>query len=337
LYFTLYGATHAQMLMLQDEHRMRAFDAGIAATCRGKVVLDVGAGSGVLSVFAARAGASRVYAVEGSAAAAAVARSLVAAANLTSVVTVLHAVAEDVRLPEQVDVLVSEWMGYMLFEEGMVDTVLRMRDRWLKPGGLMLPGHARLFAGLAAPGLPEPPGDLQPQRMPDHFIADMRQKYDLDFSHPPAPPDQPRTRWINGELNEDALCGPPVEIARFDMLRLEVADLMELRMEGELPGCPDAPALAVWFDVALAAGVNLTTGPGSQSHWHQTLFWLPRPVTSPEGVVLPALIRMRRNPDWWRHHDVRVELPGMAQDYPASTVMWMHSHGNYHPINYMYR
>jgi hypothetical protein len=39
----------------------------------------------------------------------------------------------------QVDIIISEWMGYCLFYESMLDTVLYARDKWLKPGGLMFP------------------------------------------------------------------------------------------------------------------------------------------------------------------------------------------------------
>ena len=72
------------------------------------MVLDVGCGTGILSIFAARAGASRVYAVEASALAA-VADQMIRANGVDGVVTVLHSTAEALRLPEKVDVIVSEW------------------------------------------------------------------------------------------------------------------------------------------------------------------------------------------------------------------------------------
>lgn len=54
------------------------------------------------------------------------------------------------ELPEKVDVIVSEWMGYFLLRESMVESVLLARDRWLRPGGVMYPSHARL---LVAPSV----------------------------------------------------------------------------------------------------------------------------------------------------------------------------------------
>jgi hypothetical protein len=45
----------------------------------------------------------------------------------------------------QVDIIISEWMGYCLFYESMLDTVLYARDKWLAPNGLMFPDKATLW------------------------------------------------------------------------------------------------------------------------------------------------------------------------------------------------
>jgi len=152
---------------------------------KGATVLDVGAGTGVLSLFAARAGASAVVAVEASERVAALARENALANGFgpfdsrlppsggegsatTTTVTVVNARLEDIeRLPGierekeatggksehdggneggRVDVLVSEWMGYALFFECMLDSVILARDRFLKKrGGAILPDRVRFF------------------------------------------------------------------------------------------------------------------------------------------------------------------------------------------------
>ena len=52
---------------------------------------------------------------------------------------------ETVELPEQVDIIISEWMGYFLLRESMLDSVLFARDKFLRPGGAMYPSHARMY------------------------------------------------------------------------------------------------------------------------------------------------------------------------------------------------
>ena len=127
--------------MVGDDVRTSAFRASIAATVRpGDVVLDVGAGSGILSLFAAQAGAARVYGIERAPAAAALARRIVADNGLDDRVQIVDGDAESALLPEPVDVIVSEWCGVFGVDENMLAPVLAARDRWLKPGGRLIPG-----------------------------------------------------------------------------------------------------------------------------------------------------------------------------------------------------
>lgn len=65
-------------------------------------------------------------------------------------ITFLQGKMEEVVLPfDKVDIIVSEWMGYFLLYESMMDTVLYARDRYLAPNGLIFPDKATLFvAGI---------------------------------------------------------------------------------------------------------------------------------------------------------------------------------------------
>ncbi|CAE7243114.1 msrA [Symbiodinium pilosum] len=157
------------MTMLKDTVRMQAYRDAIqmnAKDFRDKVVLDIGCGTGVLAIFAAKAGARKVYAVEASDMASC-AKEVVSANGLAEVVEVIRGMAESVELPEKVDMIISEWMGNFLFKESMLDTVLMARDRFLKPGktalwgwklegkvvltgGSLFPSHARLFLAPCA-------------------------------------------------------------------------------------------------------------------------------------------------------------------------------------------
>ena len=68
--------------------------------------------------------------------------------NLSDKIEILRGKVEEISLPdgiEKVDIIISEWMGYCLFYESMLDTVLFARDKWLKPGGLMFPDKATLY------------------------------------------------------------------------------------------------------------------------------------------------------------------------------------------------
>ncbi|KAF6138194.1 hypothetical protein GIB67_011034 [Kingdonia uniflora] len=142
----LYSGIHEEML--KDSVRTKTYQNVIYQNTflfKNKVVLDVGAGTGILSLFCAKAGAKHVYAVECSQMAD-MAKEIVEANKLSNVVTVLKGKIEEIVLPvTHVDIIISEWMGYFLLFENMLDTVLYARDKWLINDGIVLPDRASLY------------------------------------------------------------------------------------------------------------------------------------------------------------------------------------------------
>jgi len=174
-YFCAYAQLYHQKQMLTDHNRMAAYHAAIVGNSdifQDKVVMDVGTGSGILAVWAAQAGAKRVYAIEYTDMAKH-ARRVVKANGVDHIVTVIQGAVEDVVLPQEdweevglcveegesdmledgvtknqkvVDIILSEWMGYFLLRESMLDSLIRARSLFLKPRtGLMMPSHATML------------------------------------------------------------------------------------------------------------------------------------------------------------------------------------------------
>ena len=76
------------------------------------------------------------------------AKKIVETNGLSDRIHIIRGKVEEITLPDgidKVDIIISEWMGYCLFYESMLDTVLFARDKWLKPGGLMFPDRATLY------------------------------------------------------------------------------------------------------------------------------------------------------------------------------------------------
>jgi protein arginine N-methyltransferase 1 len=132
--------------MLLDKVRCESYKNAIEAIVKGKTVLDVGAGTGFLSVIAAKAGASHVYAVEYSEMAD-YAKQFIDDNECTDNITLIKKRMEDVNILDipKVDVIISEWMGYFLLFENMLPSVLDARRRFLKEDGLMLPCEGRIY------------------------------------------------------------------------------------------------------------------------------------------------------------------------------------------------
>ena len=135
-----------------SSHRGMALDAGrneayaralAAAITADSVVLDLGAGTGVHGLMAARLGARRVYLVEPEDIIA-LAEENVRANGLQDVVRCIQGRIEDVTLPEPVDVIVSVLTGNFLLTEDLLPVLFHARDRFLRPGGHLIPGAATM-------------------------------------------------------------------------------------------------------------------------------------------------------------------------------------------------
>ncbi|KAJ7874239.1 protein arginine N-methyltransferase [Mycena olivaceomarginata] len=152
-YFQSYEANDIHQVMIQDKVRTSTYAHFILTNpslFHDAVVLDVGCGTGILSLFAAKSGAKRVISVDASDIAQK-AKKIVKANGLDDIITVIQGKVEDITLPdgvEQVDVIISEWMGYALLYESMLDSVLRARDRFLRPGGVMAPSQCQMMLAL---------------------------------------------------------------------------------------------------------------------------------------------------------------------------------------------
>ncbi|XP_063052463.1 protein arginine N-methyltransferase 8-B [Engraulis encrasicolus] len=147
-YFDSYAHFGIHEEMLKDEVRTLTYRNSMyhnKHVFKDKIVLDVGSGTGILSMFAAKAGARHVYGIECSSISE-YSEKIIKANHLDSVITIFKGKVEETELPvEHVDIIISEWMGYCLFYESMLNTVIFARDKWLKPGGLMFPDRAALY------------------------------------------------------------------------------------------------------------------------------------------------------------------------------------------------
>ncbi|CAO2632769.1 Protein arginine N-methyltransferase 1 [Lemmus lemmus] len=130
-YFDSYAHFGIHEEMLKDEVRTLTYRNSMFHNrhlFKDKVVLDVGSGTGILCMFAAKAGARKVIGIECSSISD-YAVKIVKANKLDHVVTIIKGKVEEVELPvEKVDIIISEWMGYCLFYESMLNTVLHEVD-----------------------------------------------------------------------------------------------------------------------------------------------------------------------------------------------------------------
>ena len=149
-YFDGYSNIAIHETMLRDEPRTSAYADALVANSsylKGKVVLDVGCGTGILCMLAVKAGARKVIGVDSSSIIDR-AQRIIERNGMSDKITLVRGRLEEVKLPleaDEVDVIVSEWMGYGLYFENMLSSVIYARDTYLSNDGILMPSEAKVF------------------------------------------------------------------------------------------------------------------------------------------------------------------------------------------------
>jgi SAM-dependent methyltransferase len=238
------------LMMLSDETRTASFLRAIASVVRADdVVLEIGTGTGFLSVAAARAGAKRVYAIERGTIATYAER--VFAANGVDV-KLLRGDSSAVDLPERADVLITETIGSDPFVEGILGLVHDARARFLAPGARIIPAKVRL--GVLPVKLE--PEVVERYRFTPELLARWKRDYGVDFGPLAEHPAQ-RTRFEEH-----------MDVTRSWELAGAERIVFEVDLRGEIPRAFDvtvelepADAALFYFEAELAPGLVISTHP----------------------------------------------------------------------------
>lgn len=265
---------HAALLL--DEARVEWFARAIAANVRpGDVVLDVGSGSGLLAMLAARAGARRVYAVEQSPIVE-MARELIAVNSLAETITLLPGRSFDVELPERADVIVSETLGAWGADEGIAAIMADATARLAVPGARLVPDGLTMYLAPIDTDVPI-------------ATAPHLTRLSLDLS--PFFQRLAAAGHDDGEGGQAAVAPSRLLAPARPVLTLALGRDNPLQhkaaLEFALPAGRAAGALAGWFSVTASVVPPLSTAPAApRTMWAQLLMPLPAPISGTLRVAL---------------------------------------------------
>lgn len=287
-YFESYADYTIHAEMLQDRCRTEAYRDFIFSNPSlvvDKDVLDVGCGTGILSMFCAKAGARSVTAVDNSKIVDK-AKDIIRKNQLADKINIVEGKIEEVQLEKKYDILISEWMGYALLFECMLDSVIKAREMYLRPGGLMVPSRAALFLSAVS--------DTAQYEKRFGFWKDV---YDFDMS------------TVIPELYKEAvvelvdsrhIISESSGFKSFDLSSVQIKDLefkspYQLDISRPLPLTALVVYFSCYFDGELST--SLHTSPSSEpTHWMQTVLYLESVLDAKIGDVIEGNIEFRKNP-----------------------------------------
>jgi type I protein arginine methyltransferase len=249
--------------LLADRIRCDAYREAIRLTVKpGDVVVDLGAGTGLLSFFAAQAGARRVYAIEASGIAD-VAAELIEANGFRDRITLIRKNSKRVRLPERCDVLVTETLSSLCFDtESIVEFVADARERFLKPGGRIIPQSADTFF------MPFSSDAFGIGRLNTNEPGETPAFYGLDYK-PFVKKLSEDYRLVSASSKQFTSMSPPGLAYHLDFhkdVRNPSKTFIPFRIteDGRLDG------FLAWFEAQLCEGVTLSNSPYLPlTHWKQ--------------------------------------------------------------------
>jgi protein arginine N-methyltransferase 1 len=274
--------------------------------------------------FAAKAGAKHVVGVDMSTIIFK-AREIVELNGLSDKITLLQGKMEEVEVPfEKVDIIISEWMGYFLLYESMLDTVLYARDRYLAKDGLIFPDKATIFvAGIEDGDYKEEKIGCMSRLTCTHYRSDAN-TYSLvwdnvyGFDYTPLK-ETALSEPLVDTVEMKAVVTDPTAVLSLDLYKVQPADLA-FSCPFDLTARRDdfIHALVAWFDIEFSAchkPIRFSTGPHTKyTHWKQTVFYLKDVLTVQQGERIECSLHNRPNEKNRRDLDIKIQYRLDTQD-----------------------
>ncbi len=231
---------------LSDPARLSAFARAIQEVVKpGDVVVDLGAGTGILGLLACRAGARKVYAIDAGGMIE-VARAICRANGFGDRVEFIKDVSTRATLPERADVVVADQIGRFGFEAGVLQFFADARVRLLKPGGVTVPAALELW--VAPVECPELFAQVEFWKTaPGGFDFEPARSWAANTGYP--------ARLRGEQLLGDPAAGLSLDLSRPSLGKLALAASVTITRGGTLHG------VGGWFSARLSPSVTMSNSP----------------------------------------------------------------------------
>lgn len=262
---------------LSDDVRVSAFRQAIAQVVKpGDIVLDLGAGTGILGLLACQVGARRIYSIE-QGEIIELARQLFETNGYQDRVTFIKDLSTRVDLPEKVDVVIADQIGFGP-EFGLVEFFRDARDRFMKIGGRLIP--MRVDLSVAPIECPEVFAQI-------NFWNDSTTGFNLSPGHSVAINCTYSSSFQPGQLLSEPVMGASLDLKTVSTKPFELKASVRVKRSGRLHG------IAGWFSAQLSESFSVSNSPlRSDSIQRKHLYFpIERAITVAEGDWIEIKIR----------------------------------------------
>jgi hypothetical protein len=306
-----YADLNGQRSMAFDDVRNEFYEAAIKKIVTpDSVVLDLGSGLGVHALMAARAGARRVFMVEPENVVHC-AKEIAKHNGYGDRVEAFQGRIEEVELPEKVDVIISVFTGNLLYSEDLLPSLYYARDKWLKPGGKLIPDAAELMLApislektfeenVAVWSTPHRGFDYSPLRRyaANGFLSD-------------------RKKDVSGELLAPGQVIASADFYTASDTNLDATATFQIEKAGTCHG------LHAWIRIHLGDEWAATGPVHAPMHWTPTTFTLDPPTLLAPGESLRARVRRPPFGEWTWSTEVNDSSDRAKERMQRSTFLSM--------------
>jgi len=271
-----FPSVHAGMLF--DEERVGKYSEAIRRVVKkGDIVADIGTGTGLLAFLCLEAGAARVHAIERSTAVR-WAKLLAEKNGFADRIVFHHQDSRLYDLPEKVNVVVSELIGHIAFEEGMVESLFDAKERFLIPSGVIIPERVQLRVAVVEEN------EIYPK-----YIECWRTIKGIDYSL--LREEAVKACYITAMSDRNLLSEPEtfftVDFCKDEKPILRGTKIFSALRFGLVNG------IFLWFDAILAPEIRLSSGPWTRTHWKQCFAPIATPIAVNAGDKISVEIDMQ--------------------------------------------
>lgn len=280
----------AQHPMLKDRLRVLAYKAAISRHVAGQTALEIGCGTGILSVFAAQAGAKKVIAIEESKIAE-LAKAMFAANGFAEKIALKRGNSKDIDIEEPVDVIIHEIIGNDPLEENMLPYIEDARKRFLKKGGRLIPFRLEILCRAIDYGnydtfLVEASEfeSIYGIRMGPYLDAIKKQEANRAAFTQAFPYEQVAGKTLSEEclLYDINLYAPPEDL--YQPIRREISFLRPGHFNGVI----------IYFRAHLDEDIVLTSSPyGTRLSWNYLIRSMKNSIPVSQGTIIPVDIAIK--------------------------------------------